>query len=257
MPRRLPCTQPEPTAARPETPPPLHRGRPGSPVPGTAEIPAPSAPGTLCTHSPGAGTQRPPPRMPTPLPHPRPPLPAAIRPRPRSPPALARGRLCLFLLPTSPELTRVSPAPRGLPGLPVLREGGREGKGVSCLGCRRRRCWRQIGDIKGPGQGPAVASVVRTLRPWGGGAAGRAERRRDRRRQRGARRGQPQCVDYRLLHYAGATVPLKGVCTRPAGLDCSAAIPYEEGTTRGKVAPSDRSGCRALGNLGRHWENLP
>lgn len=67
------------------------------------------------------------------------------------------------------------------------------------------------------------------------GAAGRAERRRGKRgrqRQRGARRGQPQCVDYPLLHYAGATVPLKGVCTRPAGLDCSAAVPYEEGTSK-------------------------
>lgn len=76
----------------------------------------------------------------------------------------------------------------------------------------------------------------------GGGGEGEEEEVEEGGRQRGARCGQPQCVDYPLLHYAGATVQLKGDCTRPAGLDCSAAVPYEEGTS--ECGRGAAGGCR-------------
>lgn len=73
------------------------------------------------------------------------------------------------------------PLPPSLLGLPPpggvclgsrfsTREGGkedkREGKGVSCL-CCRRRCWRQNGDIKALTVGRLWLQPVRALTPWG------------------------------------------------------------------------------------------
>lgn len=155
-----------------------------------------------------------------------------------------------------PRVCSGFPLPAGPASAPSVPEGGREGewegKGVSCRGCRHhrcRRCQRQIRDIKDlAGRRPLFQSV-----PW------RGERPAAERQQLGAGRGQPQCVDYSPLQHAGATVQLKGVCTRPAGLDCSAAIPYEEGTSecgRGRRARGSRAGV-AEGTCGRGAASAP
>lgn len=245
--RRFPCKLSEPTAKEAGDPRPPRAA-------GVASLGHCRAPGhwmgqAVChPPNPAADTERLPLRIPLRIPPRIPPrIPAcrslaAVSPRPRQPrggrASLLRwggaGWACSCLqLPLS-LLGFPTPCRVCLGSLSSKTEGGREeGKGVSCKGCccRRRRCWRQIGDIKDLAGGRLWFQLVQALTPRGEGRSGARREKRGRQRQRGARRGQPQCVDYPLLHYAGATVPLKGVCTRPAGLDCSAAVPYEEGTS--------------------------
>lgn len=221
---RLPRSLPEPTRAGPDTPAPLPglgRDRPSR---------APAKPRLRAGGAPCLQPPRPAPRAPLPAAH----TPVSAHPRPPAAPlpsGAGEGQARLVPASNLPQVNSGFPRPAGsawAPGPPGGREGGerRVLPGLPpppLLEADRR--------YKRPGRGPAVALESADAQAVGRGRSGRAERRRDGRRQRGARRGQPQCVDYRLLHYAGATVPLKGVCTRPAGLDCSAAVPYEEGTS--------------------------
>lgn len=104
----------------------------------------------------------------------------------RCPPAVGRGRPGWFLPPTSPKFARVSPPPSGIRlGSASSGRSGREEKGVSCRGCRRRCCRRQIGDIKELAGRRLRLHFVPALTPRREGhsgarraAAGRGKRRR-------------------------------------------------------------------------------
>lgn len=115
-----------------------------------------------------------------------------------------------------------------LPGACRLHSRCCSGRQLSVIKERRSRCLRlrspallADGSPRAEAQGPELPCLC--ARAWGPSEGGR-ETLGHRRRGASPMRGL-------ALQHAGATEPLKGVCTQLPGPDCSALFPYEEGTS--------------------------